>query len=64
MRTSALFGAKNFGFRNLWRVRMNKGVSGGQVFAICADVFYERPLLKNQYSLGQWKRNLIGLNFC
>jgi len=49
MRTSALFGAKNFGFfKNLWCFRTDRG-GGGYFWArwregqFCADVFYVIP---------------------
>jgi len=47
MRTSALFGAKNFGFFEIYVSARTRGVEPvrtrgrGQFFAICADVFYD-----------------------
>jgi len=43
MRTFALFGAKKFGFFEIYGV--SYGQEGGVNFSqFCADVFYERPL--------------------
>jgi len=43
MRTSALFGAKNFGFFEIYGVSVQ--TSGVNISRICADVFYEWALI-------------------
>jgi len=63
MRTSALFCAKNFRFFEIYGLShrqgglsqgghfSDKGEEVGQFFAICADVFYGRPLIENKIKI-------------
>jgi len=47
MRTSALFGAKNFGFFEIYGVSTRTREEGVNFSRFCADVFYGRPLKLN-----------------
>jgi len=46
MRTSALFGAKNFGFVEIYSVSVRTRVGGGQFFVILYRDFMDGPLQK------------------
>jgi len=48
MRTSAIFGAKSFGFFEIYVCPHGQGEEGGGLnfSRFCADVFYGQPLMK------------------